>query len=149
MSSTLLDRLLEDIKAAMKARETEALSVLRSTHAQIKDAGTNAGKEITDELVASVITKGITQRKDALAQFREGGREDLVEIEEREIEYLKKYQPEQLDDAAIEALAREAIATAGAESKADVGKVMKELMPKVKGKADGQAVNRIVLGLLG
>ena len=148
MSSTILNQLLEDIKTAMKAREADKLTTLRSLHAQVKDAGTNAGKEETDELVATVIAKAIKQRQDSIEQFQSGGREDLVEKEAAELAILKAYQPPQLSEAEIEELVKQAIADTNAASKQDMGKVMGALMPKVKGKADGKVVNQIVQRLL-
>ena len=148
MSSVILNQLLEDIKTTMKARETDKLTTLRSLHAQIKDAGTNAGKEETDELVAIVIAKAIKQRQDSIEQFKNGGRDDLVTIETTELTILKAYQPPQLSEAEIEELVQQAIVATGAASKQDMGKVMGALMPKVKGKADGKLVNQVVQRLL-
>lgn len=149
MSSPLLDKLLADIKEAMKARESEKVTALRSLHAQVKDATVNLGQDVTDEAVASVVSKAIKQRKDSVEQYRQGGRNDLVEVEAREIEWLKAYQPEQLNEADIEALAKKAIAETGASGKQEIGKVMKALMPLVKGRADGKLVNQVVQRLLG
>lgn len=148
MSSPLLNQLMDDIKQAMKERAQERLTALRTLHAQVKDATTNQGKEPTDDDVLTILNRAIKQRLDAADQFRKGGREDLAIKEEQEIAQYRKYQPAQLDAAAVEALARKAIADSGAVGKADTGKVMKLLMPQVKGKADGKLVNQIVSGLL-
>lgn len=148
MPSELLNQLLGDIKEAMKARDQARLTALRSLHAQIKDATVNQGKEETDEAVAGVVAKGIKQRKDSVEQYRNGGRDDLADKEAREIEWLKAYQPAQLDEPAIEALVREAIEETAASGKKEMGKVMKVLMPKVKGRADGKLVNQVVQRLL-
>jgi hypothetical protein len=149
MESKLLNQLLADVKAAMKDRDNDKVTALRMLHAQIKDATVNAGFEPTDEAVAVVVGKAIKQRQDSLAQFRQGGREDLARKEEREIEWFKNYQPQQLDEAAISQLVREAIAETGAAGKQDMGKVMKALMPRIKGRADGKLVNQIVQNSLG
>jgi uncharacterized protein YqeY len=146
--TTTAERLMNDIKAAMKAGEKERLVTLRSLHAQIKDATVNAGKEMTDDAVIAVVAKQLKQRADAAAQFKQAGREDLVANEEREMEILRAYQPAQLTEADVEALVVEAIAATGAATKKEMGKVMAALMPKVKGKADGAVVNRIVAGKL-
>ena len=146
--ATLIETFMDDIKTAMKAREKDTVTTLRTIHAQIKDAGTNAGKEETDELVATVLAKAIKQRQDSVEQFKQGGRDDLVAKELREIEWPKGYQPEQMDEAAIEAIVKKAIADAGASSKQDMGGVMKLVMPQVKGRADGKLVNQTVLRLL-
>jgi uncharacterized protein YqeY len=148
MSSKLLDQLLDDIKTAMKSRAAEQLTALRMLHAQIKDATVNLGRETTDEAVAAVVAKAVKQRQDAIEQYRLGGRGELADKEQREIDWIRKYQPEQLDAATLEALVRAAIAESGAAGKQDLGKVMKALMPKVKGRADGKQVNEIVQRLL-
>ena len=148
MASVLLDQLLADIKEAMKAREADKLTALRSLHAQIKDATVNAGKEESDELVATVVARAIKQRRDSVEQFRSGGREDLASKEEQEVAWLTGYMPEQLSEGEVETLVRSAIETSGATGKADMGKVMKTLMPEVRGKADGKLVNQIVQRLL-
>lgn len=142
--TTIAETLMNDIKTAMKAGEKDRLTTLRSLHAQIKDATVNAGKDMTDEAVVAVIAKQIKQRVDALAQFRAAGREDLAAREEAEMAILRAYQPAQLSEAEIEAFVVEAIAATGATTKKEMGKVMAALMPKVKGKADGALVNRIV-----
>ena len=149
MSSKLLDDLLADIKSAMKNRENEKLTALRTLHAQIKDATTNAGKEATDGEVAVIVAKAIKQRLDAAEQYKQGARQDLVDRELAEAELFKKYQPQQLGQAEIEDLVRKAIAETGAAGKKEMGKVMAVLMPQVKGRADGKLVNQIVQGLLG
>ncbi len=149
MSSLLLDTLLADIKAAMKAQNPDMLSALRMLHSQIKDATTNAGKDPTDEAVAVIVAKAIKQRTDSFEQFQAAARADLADKEQREIEWFRKYQPQQLDAAAIEVLVRKAIADTGAAGKKDMGKVMQALMPQVKGRSDGKLVNQIVQTLLG
>ena len=149
MSSKLLDDLLADIKSAMKNRENEKLTALRTLHAQIKDATTNAGKEATDGEVAVIVAKAIKQRLDAAEQYKQGARQDLVDRELAEAELFKKYQPQQLGQAEIEDLVRKAIAETGAAGKKEMGKVMAVLMPQVKGRADGKLVNQVVQGLLG
>jgi len=142
--TTIAETLINDIKTAMKAGEKERLTTLRSLHAQIKDATVNAGKDMTDDAVIAVIAKQIKQRADALEQFRNAGREDLAAVEESEMAILRAYQPAQLSEAEIEAFVVEAIQSTGATTKKEMGKVMAALMPKVKGKADGSIVNRIV-----
>ncbi len=142
--TTIAETLINDIKTAMKAGEKERLTTLRSLHAQIKDATVNAGKDMTDDAVITVIAKQIKQRADALEQFRNAGREDLAAVEESEMAILRAYQPAQLSEAEIEAFVVEAIQSTGATTRKEMGKVMAALMPKVKGKADGSIVNRIV-----
>ena len=149
MASKIYDEIQSDIKEAMKARAADKLTALRTLMAQIKDATVNAGKDVTDGEVATVVSKAIKQRQDSVEQFRAGAREDLASKEQAEIDLFRKYMPKQMDEAEIEALARGAIAESGAVGKADLGKVMKVLMPQVKGKADGKLVNAVVGRLLG
>jgi uncharacterized protein YqeY len=149
MGSPMLDMLLADIKTAMKAQAPETLTALRMLNAQIKDATVNAGKEPTDEAVATIVAKAIKQRQDSVEQFKAAGRQDLADKEQREIELFRAYQPQQLGAAEIEALVRKVIAETGASGKKDLGKVMQALMPQVKGKSDGKLVNQIVMAQWG
>jgi len=143
-----MDHLLADIKTAMKAQEHETVVALRTLNAAIKDQTVNAGVEITDEAVITVVTKAIKQRTDSIEQYTTAGRQDLVDKEQMQIDLYRKYQPKQLDRAEIETLVRQCIAESGAAGKKEMGKVMQLLMPKVKGCADGKLVNQIVLSLL-
>ena len=149
MGSPLLDALLADIKTAMKAQAPDTLSALRMLNAQIKDATVNAGKDPTDEAIATIVAKAIKQRQDSVDQFKAAGRDDLADKENREIELFRKYQPQLLSQAEIEVLVRKAVADTGAAGKKDLGKVMQALMPLVKGKSDGKLVNQIVMAQLG
>lgn len=148
MSSKLLNDLLADIKEAMKSRENDKLTALRTLHAQIKDATTNAGKEVSDDEVAVIVAKAIKQRLDAAEQYKQGARQDLVDKELMEAELFKKYQPQQLSQTEIEELVRKAIAETGASGRKEMGKVMAVLMPQIKGRADGKLVNQVVQALL-
>jgi len=148
MASAILDRILGDIKEAMKAKEADKLTALRTLHAAVKDQTVNAGVEATDEAVVAVIAKAIKQRADSVEQYAAAGRQDLVAHEQKEIDLFRVYQPRQLERAEIEVLVRQSIAESGAASKKEMGKVMQVLMPKVKGKADGKLVNQIVQSLL-
>jgi len=149
MGSPLLDMLLVDIKTAMKSQNPVQLSALRMLHSQIKDATVNQGKEPSDEMVATIVAKAIKQRQDSVEQYRIAARQDLADKEQQEIEWFRKYQPQQLGQAEIEALVKAIIAETGASGKKDLGKVMQALMPKVKGRSDGKLVNQVVLAQLG
>ncbi len=142
--STLIDKLTDDIKSAMKAGEKDTLVALRSLHAKIKDATINAGKDATDADVLQVLAKAIKQGKDAAEQFRAGGRAELAEKEEREVALFERYQPQQLTEAELIPLIQDAIAKTGATARKDMGKVMGVLMPQTKGRADGALVSRLV-----
>ena len=148
MTSKLLEALQADIKEAMKERNGEKLTALRTLHAQINDATVNQGKEATDAEVAVVVAKAIKQRQDSVEQFRQGNRNDLADKEQREVELFKKYQPQQLTRGEIEELVKKCIAETGAAGKKEMGKVMAVLMPQVKGRVDGKLVNQIVSALL-
>ena len=148
MASVMMDQLLADIKEAMKAQAGETVVALRTLHAAIKDQTVNAGVEVTDEAVNAVVAKALKQRADSIEQFAAAGRQDLVEKEQKQVDLYRKYQAKQLDRAEIEALVRQCIAESGAAGKKEMGKVMKLLMPKVKGCADGKLVNQVVLSLL-
>lgn len=148
MASEFLDKLLADIKTAMKERDSDTLVALRTLHAQVKDGTTNAGKEPTDEAVSAIVAKALKQLADSLDQFTKAGRADLAGKAEREIAIYRKYQPAQLDAAGIEALVREAIAETGAASKKEMGKVIQAAMAKAKGCADGKSLSQAAARLL-
>lgn len=148
MASVVMDQLMADIKEAMITKNSEALLALRTLHAAIKDQTVNAGVDVTDEIVASVVGKAIKQRTDAIEQFKTAARQDLVDTEQKQIDLFRKYQPQQLDRAEIEALVKQCIAESGATTKKEMGKVMALLMPKVKGRSDGKLVNQVVQSLL-
>jgi uncharacterized protein YqeY len=144
MSSTVLDRILADVKAAMKAGDKERVLTLRTLHAEINNRAIQERRELTDEDVAAVLQKAVKQRMDSIEQFRDGGRDDLVARETAQLEILREYLPRQMDRPQIEALVDRVIADTGASGKKDLGRVMKALMPEVRGRADGKLVNRIV-----
>ena len=134
------------MKEAMKAKEAgkQRLSVIRLVRGAIRQLEIDGKKELVDEDVLGVISKEAKQRRDAIEEFKKGGRDDLVAAAEAEIAILMEYLPKQLSKDEIKGLVQEAIAASGATSPKDMGKVMKELMPKVKGRADGKLVNEVV-----
>ena len=140
----MYDKLMDDLKGAMKAHDMGAVNAIRGVIAKAKDLTVNAGKEMTDDAILQVIAKGVKQREESIAQFTEAGRAELAENEKKEMELLKKYLPEQLSEEAVAAIVKEAVAATGATSKKDMGKVMKEVMARVKGQADGKLVSRLV-----
>jgi uncharacterized protein YqeY len=148
MASTILDALLADIKTAMKAQEKEKLLSLRTLHAEIKNLELIEQKELSDGNVAGVIAKAIKQRAESAEQFKAAGRTDLADREEFQSGLFTKYLPDQLSKEEIEAIVTAAIAEAGARGRQDMGKVMKLVMPQVKGKADGKIVNEVVAAKL-
>ncbi len=145
----LLKRIDEDLIKALKGRDQVAATTLRGLKSNIKYYQIdNKLDKLTDEEILSVLASAAKQRKDSIEQFQNGGREDLVAKETRELEIIKAYLPEDMPEEEVEALVKEAIAETEAEAISDLGKVMKVLMPKTKGKADGKLVSQIVKRLL-
>ncbi|MBB6454319.1 hypothetical protein HNQ94_002794 [Salirhabdus euzebyi] len=143
---TLLERLNHDMKEAMKKKDKPALNVIRMVKASIQNEAIKQGKpQLTEDEELSVLSRELKQRNDSLHEFQDAGRDDLVEKTDEEIKILQKYMPEQLSDDELATLVEETIKAVGAESKNDMGKVMGALMPKVKGKADGSKVNKLVM----
>ena len=142
------ERLDEDIRKTMRARDRERLETLRFLKSQIQLAEKNALKEFDDSGVTEVITKQAKDRRESIEMFGQGGREDLVEKERAALAILQEYMPEQMTLDQIESLARQVIADVGASGASDRGKVMGRIMPQVRSKADGNEVNAVVSRLL-
>ncbi len=142
---SLLERLNNDMKQAMKNKEKDKLSVIRMLKAALQNEAIKLGnKELTEDEELTVLSRESKQRKDSLQEFSNAGREDLVEKIRTEIKYVELYLPQQLTEEEITNIVKETIESVGATSKAEMGKVMGALMPKVKGKADGALVNKLV-----
>jgi uncharacterized protein YqeY len=137
----LKQKITDDMKDAMRARETARLSTIRLLLAAIKQREVDERKEMTDADVLAIIDKMIKQRKDSIAQFDAGNRKDLADAERAEVTVLSAYQPAQLSDAEIDAAIAAAIAKTGASGSAGMGKVMAELKPQLAGRADMAAVS--------
>jgi uncharacterized protein YqeY len=142
------ERLEEDIRNTMRARDRDRLGTLRFLKSQIQLTEKNNLKELDETGVTDVVAKQVKDRRESIEMFGQGGRADLVAQEEASLAILLEYMPEQLADDEIEALARQAIADTGASGPGDRGKVMGRIMPQVRGKADGSQVNAIVSRLL-
>ncbi|ANJ69428.1 GatB/YqeY domain-containing protein [Latilactobacillus curvatus] len=141
---SLLEQLSSDLKTAMKAKDKLRLAVIRSLKTALTNAKISAGQDLSSDEELSVLSSQLKQRKDSLAEFEKGDRADLAEQTKAEIEIVQAYLPEQLDEAAVISIVDEAMQATGATSKADFGKVMQYVMPKVKGRADGAMVNQVV-----
>ncbi|MBP0592139.1 GatB/YqeY domain-containing protein [Paraburkholderia sp. LEh10] len=141
-------RINDDMKAAMRARETERLGTIRLLLAAIKQREVDERVELDDAGVTAVVDKMIKQRKDSIAQFETAGRTDLVEKEKAELDVLIAYMPAQLSDAEITAEVQAAVAQVGAAGPQDMGKVMGVLKPKLAGRADMTAVSAQVKAAL-
>lgn len=133
---SLKDQLTTDMKAAMKSGEKDRLQVIRLILADIKRVEVDTRAELDDAALLGVLEKAVKQRRDSVEQFKKGGRDDLADKEQAEIEILEGYLPEQLSEAEIDALIDEVIAATGAESIRDMGKVMGAIKGKAAGKAD-------------
>jgi uncharacterized protein len=145
----LRDRIADDMRAAMKAREQTRVSTLRMLMAAMKNTQVEKGHELDDEEVVEVIAREAKRRRESMEAFEKGGRPELVEKEGSELAVLETYLPERLSDDDLAALVDEAIAETNATSPKEMGQVMKALMPKVKGRADGAAVSALVRARLG
>jgi uncharacterized protein len=141
---SLLERLNNDMKQAMKNKEKDKLSVIRMLKASIQNEALKQRQDLTDDEELTVLSRELKQRKDSLQEFENAGRSDLVDKVRTELVYVEAYMPEQLSEEDISKIVNETILEVNATSKADMGRVMGALMPKVKGKADGSLVNKLV-----
>jgi uncharacterized protein len=144
----LTEQIRADLTESMKARTAERTSTLRMVQAALKNEQINVGHELSDEEALAVIRKGIKQRLDSVEQYTKGNRPELAAKEQAEIEILKSYMPPELSESELESGLREIIASTGAQSKKDMGKVMKEATARYKGRADGKKIQEIVGRLL-
>jgi uncharacterized protein YqeY len=144
----LKEKLAEDLKQAIREKDTTQKTTLRLALAAIKNAEIAKGRELDGKELMAVISQQAKQRRESIAQFAEGGRQDLVNQEEEELKILLRYLPRQLSEEEIRARASEVIEQVRATGPAQIGEVMRVLMPELKGKADGQVVSRIARDLL-
>src|SRR5512132_129234 len=141
---TLSEQIRTDLTAAMKAQEKDRLSTLRMLQSAIKNEQINIGHELSDEEAMTVIRKAVKQRQDSIEQYTKGNRPELAEKERAEMELLKTYLPPELTDEEVEAGVREIVASTGAQSKKDMGKVMKEASARFKGRVEGKRISDAV-----
>ena len=142
---TLKDKLLSDMKEALKSKDSLRLNTIRSVVAAIKNQEIDLRKELQEDEVLSLVTREVKKRKEAFVLFEQGGRMDLVEKEKQEYAILQTYLPEQVSEEDLRKRIQEVIAETGAEGMKDFGKIMKTLGPEFKGKAD----NRLIKDLAG
>jgi len=140
----LSERLNEDMKQAMKSQDKFKLSTIRMVRSAIKNLEIDLKRTLNDDEVLEILSREIKQRKDSLQEFIKAGRDDLAVNLKAEIEIIGQYLPVQLTEEEIKVIVQQTIQETGASSKADMGKVMSALMPKVKGRADGKIVNQTV-----
>jgi uncharacterized protein YqeY len=142
-------QILSDLKEAMKSRDSDRATVIRSIKANLqeKEISLRSGAgavELKEEEVIQVLMKAAKQRRDSLDQFEKASREDLAAVERYELEIIESYLPKMMSEMEIQSLVQETAARVGASTPADMGKLMGALMPQVKGKADGSLVNKVV-----
>jgi len=145
---SLQQRLDDDLKAAMKSSDSLKTSVLRMIKAAIKNKQVEKRKDLSDEEIISVLSTLTKQRRESIDLFSKGGREDLAEKERQELAVLQLYLPGQLSPEDLDRIIMEAINESSAEGVKDIGKVMRLIMPRVQGAADGKVVNQRVKELL-
>ncbi len=142
---SLLERLNTDMKQAMRNKEKDKLSVIRMVKSSLQNEAIKLGvKELSEEEELTILSREVKQRKDSLHEFDKAGREDLVDKLRTELDIVTLYMPQQLSEEELSEIVKQTISEVGAKSKADMGKVMAAIMPKVKGKADGSLVNKFV-----
>jgi uncharacterized protein YqeY len=141
---SLLEKLTRDMKDALRAGEKERLSVLRLLIAQSKNAIIQRGRELNGEEELAVLSSAAKMRQEAIEKFAQGQRPDLVEKEQAELEIIKTYLPEPISEEDLSVLIDQTIRELGAEGPGDLGKAMKAIMPKVRGRADGGRINELV-----
>lgn len=140
---SLKDKLMEDMKSSMKNKDTLRKNTITMVRANIKQREVDERVELTDEDIIDIIAKQVKEKRDVIQDFEKGGREDLVEQTKKEIEILLEYLPKQLTEEEVEEIVKDTIKEVDAKSIKDIGLIMKSVMPKIKGRADGSMVNSI------
>jgi uncharacterized protein YqeY len=146
---SIVERIQEDQKRALKAQEKERLSALRLLSSELQNRRIELGRDLTDEDAIEVLLRALKQRRESEEQFTKGGRPELAVREAAEAEVIRQYLPEPLEDEELDGMIDAAIAEAGATSMRDMGAVMGRLMPMVKGRAEGSVVSARVKERLG
>lgn len=145
---SLKDRLTDDMKTAMKARDNETRDAIRYVLSALKNAEIDKRGELSEDDELKLLRSQVKQRQDSIEQFRAGGREDLAEKEESQVKILEQYLPQQMSDEELDAFVKQGIADVGAESPKDMGKVMGALTAKADGRVDGRRLSAAVRNAL-
>jgi uncharacterized protein YqeY len=145
---TMIEKLNSDLKDAMKAKDETRMNCIRQVKTEVMKKEVAKNKTLSDDEVTDVIASLAKSHVESIDSFRKGNREDLIAKEEKELAILKSYLPEQMSDEELRKIVGEAVTTAAASTIKEMGKVMALVMPKVKGRADGNRVNAIVKELL-
>ena len=141
---SLKDKLMDDLKTAMKDKDTVRKNAVQMVRASVLQVEKDNKITLDDEGVIEVVAKEVKKRKDVLPEYEKSGRQELIDELNKEIQVLMAYLPEQMSEEEIEALVLDAIAQTEAKSMKDIGKVMAVIMPRTKGKADGKVINQFV-----
>lgn len=141
---SLKEKITEDMKAALRSGDKAKLKLIRMLRSEIRYKEIDNGSELEDDDTIEVLSSALKKRREAIEEFKKGGREDLVSQEEEELKIILSYLSKQLSQEDLEKLVDEKIAETDAQSPRDIGKVMRAVMPKVKGRADGKTVNHLV-----
>lgn len=145
---SLKDKLMEDLKDSMRNKDVIKKNTITMIRAAIKQKEVDDRSEITEEDIIDIISKQLKEKRGAIEDFKKGNRQDLVDLTEKEIDILLEYLPKQLSEEELEKIVAEAIKETNATSMKDIGMIMKTVMPKVKGRADGNMVNNIIKKIL-
>ena len=145
---SLKDKLMEEFKSSMRSKDTIRKNTVTMVRAAIKQREVDERIELGDEEVLEIISKQLKEKKMAIEEFRKGNRQDLVDLTEAEMSILLEYLPKQLSEEEVEQIVRETIDEIGATSLKEIGTIMKTVMPKVKGRADGNMINQAVRKIL-
>jgi len=147
---SMKDRLARDLRQALRDGDKQRKSTIRMLHAAIinEEKAGESPRELTEEEILAIVVRQVKQRRESIAAYQKGNRQDLVEEEQVQLSILLEYLPRQMTRVEIVATAQQAIAEVGATGPQDMGKVMRHLMPGLKGKADGRTVNQVVRELL-
>lgn len=145
---SLKDKLMEDLKDSMRNKDVIKKNTITMIRAAIKQKEVDDRSEITEEDIIDIISKQLKEKRGAIEDFKKGNRQDLVDLTEKEIDILLEYLPKQLSEEELEKIVAEAIKETNATSMKEIGMIMKTVMPKVKGRADGNMVNNIIKKIL-
>jgi len=145
---SLFEKIDQDMKEALKAGEKDRLTVLRGLKSDLKYKQIDKGDELTEEEMIGVLAAAAKRRRDSIEQFAKGGRDDLVKAETFQLGVINSYLPKQLGEDELREIIAKAIEEIGAESPQQIGAVMKVVMPRVKGAADGKLVNKLAMEIL-
>ncbi|MFZ5989813.1 MAG: GatB/YqeY domain-containing protein [Bacillota bacterium] len=146
---SLKERLLEDMKIAMRDKDTIKKNTVQMARSAVLQIEKDSRITLDDDGILEIIAKEVKKRRDALPEFEKAGRQDLVDNLKAEIDVLLQYLPKQLTEEELEVIVKDTIQETGASSAKDIGKIMQAVLPKIKGRADGKMVNQIVKKLIG